>query len=182
VSGGARHALRRRGLLAVSVHSVVAVGLAVLTGRTLGDPDVNASALPREDASRAAASVATLAPTLESPAAPTVPTTTKRGEVRVAGGPFADRLSFHDLRLRAGRVSGTVDVVSDVSEVIGLEVRVDFYDQAGTLVGSDRQVFDTEATDQYHTDAGVAGLPVTLAAPLGGSRSAVLTVPVLVNE
>lgn len=111
-----------------------------------------------------------------------MPPDVKEGVVRVPSGPFTDRLSFHGLRLRAGRVSGTVDVVSDVGEVIGLEVRVDFYDRAGAFLGSARQVFDTEATGRFHSTAGVTGLPVTVAAPVGGYYSAVLTVPVLVNE
>lgn len=73
-------------------------------------------------------------------------------------------------------------MTSDVSEIINLEVRVDFYDEAGKYLTSERQIFRTQDTEEFHTTAGVAGLPISVPGPAVGVHSAVLSVPVLVNE
>lgn len=73
-------------------------------------------------------------------------------------------------------------MVSDVSEVIDLEVHVDFYDRAGALVGSAGQVFDTESTEEFQTTAGVLGVPLSLSTPAEGARSAVLTTALVTSR
>jgi hypothetical protein len=100
--------------------------------------------------------------------------------VTIAPGPFTDRVRLEGLALSQGQVSATLDVVSDVSELIALEVQVDAYDATGALLGSERQVVDPDAAEAYHSTAGIQDLPIAVPAP--GAASAVLSIPVLVNE
>ena len=161
---------------------LVAAGLAGCsgassTGGTEGDRDVAAGA----------AAVAAQLPSTEPSVAASVAAGAPPGSVTVCTGPFIDRLRLSDLLLTgsaggSSSVTGHLDVVSDVSEIIALEIRVDFYDVAGRLVGSAQQVFDPAATEVFHTTAGVVGLPFSVTAPVAGANSAVLSVPVLVNE
>lgn len=61
------------------------------------------------------------------------------GTVKLADGPFSDRLRIDMLTLRRGRrpqVSGRMLTVTDVSEVLALTVRVAFYDRHGALVAT----------------------------------------------
>lgn len=163
-----------------------AIGIAVaLAGCSASGPADDAA--PGPDAAAAAAAVATQSPAAPAPPAPTIGAGAPAGTVDVQPGPFVDRVRLTELRLAGGAVTGVLDVVSDVSEVINLEVQVDFYDGAGALLGSDRAVFDTAATEEFHTTAGVVGLPFS--AEVTGPRvresevnSAVLSIPALVNE
>lgn len=106
------------------------------------------------------------------------------GTVVHGPGPFDDRFALRGTRLSRGTVDASLLVTSDVSEVIVLEAVADFYDADGALLGTTRQ---THAPEH---EAGAAGTPdehVALelrAAPAYRSRvaSAVLSVPVLVNE
>ncbi len=74
-----------------------------------------------------------------------------------------------------------VDVTSDVSDVLALELVADFYDGAGRLLGSGRAEHSDE---EMH---GTPGQPLDLVVPADRAwsarvASAVLSVPVLVNE
>lgn len=126
-----------------------------------------------------AAAVAVQPPATPQPAASVSPVP-PAGTVTVADGPFTDSVVLDALELRDGTLTGTVDVVSDVSELLALEVQVDAYDPGGALLGSARQVVDPEDAEEHHTTAGVVDLPLVVAAP--GAASVVLSVPVLVNE
>ncbi|RYV51199.1 hypothetical protein [Pengzhenrongella frigida] len=136
----------------------------------------------RTDAAAQAASVAGLEPQPEGAPAGSVEVGVPAGTVSVDDGPFTDRLRITELRLSDSAVTGSLAVTSDVSEVLNLEVRVDFYGAAGDLLGSDRQVFTARDTEPFHSTAGVVGLPITVPAPVPGSHSAVVSIPVLVNE
>lgn len=126
--------------------------------------------------------MATQAPATEAPPAAAVGAGVPAGTVTVQTGPFTERLRISELRLTEQAITARLDVVSDVSEIINLEVRVDFYDSAGALLGSGRQVFVTKDTEAFHTTSGVVGLPLSVPAPASGAHSALLSVPVLVNE
>ena len=119
-------------------------------------------------------------PTEEAPL-PSLSTVPDPGTVTLAAGPFNDRFTLDGLGLAAGVVTGTLSITSDVSDLINLTVRADFYDGAGVLVGSDRQVDGVAETEAFHSERGVQGLPLRLAGPPTAS-SVLLTVPVLVNE
>ena len=109
------------------------------------------------------------------------------GAVVPAAGPFDDRFVLQDLRFDGARVSGIVDVTSDVSEVLELQVLAGFYDTNGAMLGTDRFVHHltddggtdpTTGTPQEHTVFSIA-VPAELA---GRAVSVSLGVPVLVNE
>jgi hypothetical protein len=129
------------------------------------------------------ATAAAVALTAPSPAAG-VPTrleaTPAPGTVAVVDGPFTDRVVVHDATLEGDVVTARLDVVKDVSELLALEVDVAWYDAEGELVDSVRHVVDPEAAEEYHSTAGIVGLPLDVAAP--GGVSATLAIPVLVNE
>ena len=116
------------------------------------------------------------------------------GSVTVESGPFTDRLEITDLSLQPGdhpSVTAALSNVADVSAVIVLELRADFYDAQGGYLG-----FGTAGyADQEYTDNGTIPLTygtgepdgsftiaVPSTTPLPGAASAILTVPQLVNE
>ncbi|GAB2540247.1 hypothetical protein GCM10027167_51350 [Nocardia heshunensis] len=111
------------------------------------------------------------------------------GEVRLTPGPFTDRVRLSGTRLEGATVSGTVAVTSDVSDLLALEVRADFYDVSGHLVGSGRfEHADGESAAGSHAGAGHVpsndGVAFTItSAPTDATiTAAVLSIPVLVNE
>ena len=124
----------------------------------------------------ASVEVATARPRLNPPP--------RAGSVAVEAGPFSDRvrisgLEFTDAGARP-RVRGSMVNRVDVSEVIVLEVKADFYDLDGRHVGSGSQVFkDAEAFD--HADEAIR-FDIRPRRPARGATSAVLSVPQLVNE
>ena len=137
------------------------------------------SANPAVGPSQAAAVV--VAPPRPEPApAATLQVVPPAGTVGVVSGPFTDRVRFAGLTLLEGRVSGTLDITSDVSELLALELAVALYDPAGRLIGTERQIVDPEEAEAYHPPQGIRGLPVDVAAP--GAASVHLSIPVLVNE
>ncbi len=173
--GRARVAPAPRGVPARRVLAVTVVALLVpaaagcAPGPASGDPG----------AVQRAAEVATQAPVVPAPAASITPPAVP-GTVQVVAGPFTDRIALDALVLADGVVTGTISVTKDVSELIALEVQVDAYDGAGALVGSEVLVVDPEDAEAYHSTAGVVGYP--LAVPATDAVTAVLSVPVLVNE
>jgi hypothetical protein len=104
------------------------------------------------------------------------------GSVRVEDGPFTDRVTLAGVRLAPGRrasVTGRLNNAVDVSELIVLELQADFYDEAGRLVGTGRQVFE-----DAHARPGEPPLDFSIRAPASAppAASAVLSIPQLVNE
>ena len=127
-----------------------------------------------------AASVARETPAAPAAAPAELSPVPPAGTVTVQPGPFTDRVRLEGLALADGQVSGTLDVVSDVSELLALEVQVDAYDATGALLGSARMVVDPAEAEEFNSTAGIQDLPVTV--PATGASSAVVRIPVLVNE
>ncbi|MFD3444090.1 hypothetical protein ACFDTO_05760 [Microbacteriaceae bacterium 4G12] len=106
-----------------------------------------------------------------------------------AAGPFDDRFVLQDLAFGESGVTGSVEVTSDVSEVIELEVIAGFYGADGTLLGENSFVLhaDEEESGHAHTHSGppeeVHAFTVPVPPSLAGQAvSAAVGVPVLVNE
>lgn len=174
------------------------------TDSTSETPDESApSETPDEGAPSGASEPAspTVQPVLPSPAEPgpsrTPPSVLTAppaaGAVEIEAGAFTDRLEITDLALLADgpAVTGLVRNTVDISELIVLELRADFYDADGRYLGSgtatyaDEEFTDTGATPIEHDAAGADGsfaIAVPSETPLTGAASAILTVPQLVNE
>jgi hypothetical protein len=161
--------------------SALVAGVLLATGVLAGcspDTPVAVSRVPGTGA-------ATTAPGPTAGAVPTVlPTPVAAGTVGRVPGPFDDRLALTGTRLDADGVHTRVTVTSDVSDILALEVTAAFYDSHGRLLGSGRVVRGEQhdATGSHVPDESLD--LVVPAAPAYAARtaSAVLTVPVLVNE
>ena len=107
------------------------------------------------------------------------------GKVVQVAGPFDDRFSLRSLAFDGRKVSGSVLVTSDVSEVLDLQVIAGFYSRTGALLGTGTYSFHL---DESHTTASgvpVETMPFTVKVPAslqGEAVSAAVGVPVLVNE
>ncbi|MDJ0382473.1 hypothetical protein [Streptomyces sp. G-G2] len=119
------------------------------------------------------------------------------GEVRVEEGPFTDRVKLTSLKLTSlkptgkAAVAGHLAITSDVSDVLALEVRAAYYDASGHLLGTGTFQYQEEGEDAKGGDhhdgprAAADGIDFTVAADgqfAQAPTSAVLSVPVLVNE
>ena len=108
------------------------------------------------------------------------------GTVAQAAGPFDDRFAFQELTFSKARVRGSVQVSSDVSELLELEVLAGFYDESGRLLGTARHVdHRTEGSGAAHADEGPPSARFDIAVPKGlrgATVSAAVGVVVLVNE
>ncbi len=161
----------RAGLLA----ALLATGCLTLAG-CAGD-DAPTPPLTRTAATFAPGPTAVAAPGVLAAPVP-------RGTVGRAAGPFDDRFDLEGTRLAADGVHTRLTVTSDVSDILALEVSAAFYDAAGQLLGTGRVV-----RGEQHDETG-AHVPdesldlLVPAAPAYAARvaSAVLSVPVLVNE
>ena len=121
---------------------------------------------------------------VSSPVPEAVAPAPARGQVVQGAGPFDDRFTLAGLALADGKVTGELDITSDVSEILVLEMHVAYYDAAGTLLGRQTQI------ERGEDHAAAVGVPdetvsVSILAPTryrAAVSSALLTVPVLVNE
>lgn len=158
-------------LLAPTAGLVLAVGAAGCTsGRApVADPE------PRP------VSVQGTAPRPEASPVPRLSVVPAVGTVAIGAGPFDDRFRLRATRLRGTTLTGLLSVTSDVSELIDLEARADCYDRAGRLRGSVRQVVREGDGASGDASAEKGGTPLRMSCP-SGTASAVLSVPVLVNE
>ena len=116
------------------------------------------------------------------------------GSVTVESGPFTDRLEITDLSLQPGdhpSVTAALSNVADVSAVIVLELRADFYDAQGGYLGfgtagyADQEYADNGTIPLTHFTGEPDGsftIAVSSTTPLPGAAGAILTVPQLVNE
>ena len=156
--------------------TVVVIG-AVVVGLAACSPAGGAAEV---DVPGVAAEVALLAPDEPDAAPDVLDPVPPAGTVELVPGPFDDRLVVNHPALVDERVTATVDVVSDVSELLALELDVAWYDGDGALLGSTREVVDPDVAEDFHTEGGIVGLPIEVAAP--GAVTARLSIPVLVNE
>ena len=153
----------------------------------------------RQDAPRPAASTRSTSPAPSaSPAGPSVEAVSGTrppvaGSARLVAGPFTDRLRLQRLsvlRLPRVAVTGSFAQLADNSALLDMEVQADFYDVAGSLLGSRKTVLrqpDVVRAARGGTGAQRYGgdIVFTVVAPPGfASRvsSALVSVPVLVNE
>lgn len=106
------------------------------------------------------------------------------GTVGTVEGPFDDRFRWQGLRLAGAKVSGAVDITSDVSDLLELQVLAGFYDRDGRLLATAR--FTHHATgDEEHTGPPSENEPFTITAPAAVRAkvaSAAVGVTSLVNE
>ncbi|MFF0434792.1 hypothetical protein ACFYU9_21470 [Streptomyces sp. NPDC004327] len=164
--------------------------LLALTGCGGPSADAGQDKAP-EPAATAAAPVTFPAPRTAPPAAPTLAPAPAKGEVRIEQGPFTDRVRLTRLTLPPKpAVTGHLTITSDVSDVLALELRAAFYDATGHLLGTGSFQYQEEGEAAHAGDvhkgprAVGEGIDFTIPAKnlKGTPASAVISVPVLVNE
>jgi hypothetical protein len=179
---------------AVVVAVAVGAGIGSSVGSRVGtasaaDSPTTAVSAERDSAPAAAAATSfpdLAAATTDTPSLPSLTTADPRaGTVAQASGPFDDRFLLHDLAFGDSAVTGSVEVTSDVSEVLELEVVAGFYDGDGALLGEGS--FVLHADEDEHTHSGPPEEEHTFSVPVpqalaGRVVSAAVGVPVLVNE
>ncbi|GAA0626271.1 hypothetical protein [Streptomyces crystallinus] len=175
--------------------ALTVLALTTACGGSGGD-QADAGQRPARAEQAAAPAVTFPAPSGAPAPAATLAKVPTKGEVRVEQGPFTDRVRITKLALatRKPSVTGHFAITSDVSDVLALELRAAFYDERGRLVGtgSFQYAEEGEAGEAAHGTAGHAkpraegaGVDFTAVpkgALTGTPASAVLSVPVLVNE
>ncbi|VXB09848.1 conserved exported hypothetical protein [Microbacterium sp. 8M] len=106
------------------------------------------------------------------------------GQAVTAAGPFDDRFVVHDLAFDGSAVTGTIEITSDVSDVLELMVVAGFYDAQGALLGTAR--FERHGEDhEVHAGPPSEATAFRVDVPdalRGTAASAAIGVPVLVNE
>jgi len=108
----------------------------------------------------------------------------ERGEIVTVSGPFDDRFEWSELRLSQRMLTGHIEISSDVSELLELEVVAGFYDDAGKFLGTARFVHHLGAAheDSAHDHVGKE-FRITIPARFRAKvTAAAVGVPVLVNE
>ncbi|GAA3380196.1 hypothetical protein [Streptomyces racemochromogenes] len=180
--------------------AAAATAVAALLALATGCSDAGARPAAAKDPVPAASPVALPAPrSAPSPQAALSPAPAA-GEVRVQQGPFTDRVQLTGLRLTASpssspSVTGHVAISSDISDTLALEITAAYYDADGRLLGTGsfhhqeegEEAHAGHAPAQQHAEgprAAGAGIDFTVPADglTGTPASAVLTIPVLVNE
>lgn len=165
---------------ALAVGAVVGATWAVTTG-----PDAAVTAIPDPGAA-AVTAMPDLPAAKGDPDLPGLATARPAaGTVARLTGPFDDRFVLHDVTLGRTAVTGEVEVTSDVSDILELQVLAGFYDADGTLVGQGRYTHHLD--EDTHSDTGPpeererfrVAIPADLRDVV---RSAAIGVPVLVNE
>jgi hypothetical protein len=178
--------MKARRALVILALAVVAFAAAVAVTRALSGEN-SVDAVPRRPAART--SLPGLTPATREPELASLRTLHPApGTVAEAAGPFDDRFEFRGLAFGADRVRGSVQVTSDVSDLLELEVVAGFYDARGRMLGIGRYVHHLdEGSATAHDDTGppseTEGFQIPVPAPLRGSAvSAAVGVVVLVNE
>ncbi|MFJ8163140.1 hypothetical protein ACIRBY_19735 [Streptomyces sp. NPDC096136] len=171
--------------------AATAAAAAALFALATGCSGAGAPAAAEDRAPAAAAPVSLPAPrSAPSPAAVLTPAPAA-GEVRTEQGPFTDRVKLTDLHLTAApSVTGHIAISSDVSDTLALEITAAYYDAQGRLLGTGTFHHEEEGEEghagQPHTGPRAAGDGIDFTVPAdrltGTPASAVLSIPVLVNE
>ncbi len=146
---------------------------------TMGASSVDGTASPVARTPPAPSVVTNPAPTRAS-----TPTAAERlrpvptvGTVKIQPGPFTDKLKIAALRLSDGprpALSGSLLQRTDVSEVLSLILRADFYDAGGNLVGSRQRSFGE--VEEFFDPAFRLKFKLRADRALPGASSAVLSV------
>lgn len=107
-----------------------------------------------------------------------------RSGTSVTQGPFNDRVRILNLHLKSGRrphLTGRLRGTVDVSDLLLLEVRADFFDRSGVHLGSRRLL--VREGDPGSTLGGDVRFDLTPTARLARTADrAALSIPQLVNE
>ena len=151
----------------------------------LAAPGSSADPTPVAGPSAARTSFAGLAPAHGEPTLPGLGSAAqRRGRVGQVAGPFDDRFTLSALSLAGGRVSGSLRITSDVSDLLELQVLVAYYDASGSLLGVRRSTHHaTGGHDHAGPPSEVERFAVAAPARFRADvRSAAVGVPVLVNE
>ena len=107
------------------------------------------------------------------------------GTVTQLAGPFDDRFELRHLAIRGHAVAGSLEVTSDVSDLLELQVLAGFYDRHGRFLGTGRFVHHLEEDGHQHAGPPEETEHFEIAAPprfRDKVASATVGVPVLVNE
>lgn len=108
------------------------------------------------------------------------------GTVARLPGPFDDRFTLSRLRFTAPAVAGGIDITSDVSDILDLQVLAGFYDGRGHYLGENRFTYHLDEGAPHESQGPPSELMnwrIRVPAPLAGqARSAAVGVTVLVNE
>lgn len=183
--------LTLRPLLGLLLVALLAGGLVLAADHRPGASARDASSTTREDRSVVDASGARTRLSGLTPAAgePTLPGLASAdpapGTVAQAAGPFDDRFDWSHLALARSKVTGTLTVTSDVSDLLELQVVAGFYDRAGRLVSTRRFVHHETVHDEAGAHLPVETERVALSVPRNLRAtvvSAAVGVPILVNE
>ncbi|WP_344114135.1 hypothetical protein, partial [Nocardioides humi] len=107
------------------------------------------------------------------------------GAVGRIPGPFDDRFRLGEVTFDGEHVVGSIEITSDVSDLLELQVLAGFYDASGTLIGRGR--FTHHLDEGAHHEEGPPSEheTFTIAVPRklrGTAVTAAVGVPVLVNE
>lgn len=180
----------RRAIAAVGLILTLTVAGAV-AGHRLGDQrttDRRAStaAVQAEPASAVRTTLPGLRPATGDPGLPSLSRLHPQGVIQ-APGPFDDRLVWDGLRFDGRQVTGMVQVRSDVSDILELEVVSGFYDRSGRLLGTGRSVYHLveDGPQAQRSGAPHEARRFAIAVPArwrGTSVGAAAGVAVLVNE
>ena len=175
---------RARALLALTALAICALAAAFLAVRTGGQP-----AAATDPAAAARTSFPDLQPAAGEPELPSLASLHPvPGTAVPASGPFDDRLVLSDLTYDGDAVRGSVQVTSDVSDILDLQALAGLYDAQGRLVGTARfdHHLDESATEHEEHAGPPAELePFVIPVPAelrGTAVAAAVGVPVLVNE
>ncbi|TCJ24107.1 hypothetical protein [Nocardioides jejuensis] len=105
-----------------------------------------------------------------------------RGTVTWVSGPFDTRFDTRGLRFDGSAIRGELDVTSDVSEILDLQVLAGFYDARGAYLGEGRWTLHSEDDNVGRPDESVRFAVRVPSAYAGKAVAATVGVPVLVNE
>lgn len=104
------------------------------------------------------------------------------GAVEWVKGPFDDRFRISHARFDGSALRGEVDVTSDVSTLLELQVLAGFYDARGHYLGEGRWTLHSDDHDLGHPDESVDFVVRVPKAYAGKAAAVTAGVPVLVNE
>jgi hypothetical protein len=158
--------------------TLLALALAGTTAACSSDESAAPSTTPTVQASFAGLATPTGDPELDGLAT----AHPEPGKVAWVKGPFDDRFRISHARFDGSALRGEVDITSDVSTLLELQVLAGFYDAEGRYLGEGRWTLHSDDQDLGHPDESV-DFTVRVPAAYAGKAAAVAAgVPVLVNE
>lgn len=182
-------ALTLAGVVALGTGAGIAAATGVPSGRPAAgvpssDPAAAGSAAPALSAARTALPGYT--PATAEPDLPGLRSAKPApGTVAQVAGPFDDRFTLEGSAFDGTAVTTAVQVSSDVSDLLALQLLAGFYDASGALIGTARFDEDHAVGTAPETEPPSSRHPVRITVPAelaGRAVSAAVGVTVLVNE